>query len=69
MKLTPEQEKWLDWLIEHGGSGYVDRYGRIVAGGSVSVQGASVSWMKLLAAGLISGRDGRIFATSLHEDA
>ena len=61
--MTDGQEKWLKWLHERGGSGYVDQYGRVVAGGEQSPQGAMVAWLKLVAAGYISGGQDRVQIT------
>lgn len=61
--LTPDQKKWLRWLDERGGTGYVDRYGRIVASGEVSAQGASVAWLNLFCKGMISGSQDRLAIT------
>ena len=63
MKLTPEQQKWLAWLRERGGRGFLDRYGRIVASGETSPQGACTAWLNLCAKGLLSGQDGVLSIT------
>jgi hypothetical protein len=63
MKLTDSQDRYLRWLVNHGGSGYLDKHSRVVAGGEVIPQGAWPSWMHLLAKGLITGGDGRITVT------
>ena len=63
MTLTEAQDRNLRWLVGHGGSGYLDKYGRVVAGGEVSPQGSWPSWMHLLAKGLITGGEGRIAVT------
>lgn len=62
---TADQQRHLRWLIEKGGSGYIDRYGRVVAGGEVRNQGTFVSWLKLLSYGHIAGSNDRIFVTDL----
>lgn len=64
MTHTENQIIWLRWLQENGGSGYVDRYGRLVSGGQVSAQGAAVSWLKLIAAGLVTGGEDRLQITT-----
>jgi hypothetical protein len=33
LALTDRQQFWLDWLTEKGGSGVIDGYGRVQAGG------------------------------------
>jgi hypothetical protein len=63
MGLTPDQRKWALWLRERGGSGYLDRYGRLIAGGEQSPQGAQISWLFLLARGYLTGGDERISIT------
>lgn len=65
MRLTKEQQKWLDWLRERGGSGYLDRFGRLVAAGETSPQGATVCWLNLVAKGLITGGMDRLAAVPL----
>ncbi len=69
MKLTDKQAKWLNWLKERGGSGYLDAYGRVVAGGEVSPQGAMVCWMKMIAGGYVRGGDDRLSVVELPETA
>ena len=63
MTLTDAQSKNLNWLVDRGGSGYLDRYSRLVAGGEVAAHGSWPSWMHLMAKGLISGGEGRITVT------
>ena len=61
--MTKGQEHWLNWLKKHGGSGHVDRYGRVVAGGEVSPQGALICWIHLVAEGAVWGDHGRLHGT------
>lgn len=63
MNITDAQFKNLLWLSKRGGSGYIDRYGRVVAGGETAPQGAYVAWLKMIADGLVSGGDGRLQIT------
>ena len=44
MKLTDAQNEKLEWLHKQGGSGYLDKHGRMVAGGA-QVTGASPALM------------------------
>jgi hypothetical protein len=60
-KLSEAEAKAIKWLKGLGGSGYVDRYGRVCAGGEVYSQGAYGCWMRLIACGIIVGKDDRIF--------
>ena len=62
MELTVDQAKWFDWLTERGGRGFLDRWGRVVAAGETSPQGATVAWLNLVAKGLLVGKDGLLFA-------
>lgn len=63
MTLTDAQFRNLKWLYDKGGSGYIDRYGRVVAGGDVAPQGAYVAWLRMISEGLIAGDNGRIEVT------
>lgn len=47
------------WLRDRGGSGLIDRYGRLVAAGEVATFDAS-TWLRLVAAGKLAGNEGRI---------
>jgi len=53
MKLTDAQRTNLRWLHGHGGSGYLDRHGRVVAGGETRPQGSWICWLNLIANGLV----------------
>jgi hypothetical protein len=63
MKLTDSQAAWLRWLAERGGSGYLDRYGRVNAQGENAPRAAWPAWMNLVAAGLLAGGDQRLTIT------
>lgn len=63
--ITNEQLDCLEWFSVRGGSGYVDRYGRVVAGGEASNRNKFPAWLKLVAAGYITGGEDRLKVTSL----
>jgi len=63
MKLTDAQNEKLEWLHTQGGSGYLDKHGRMVAGGDHMPQGCWPVWLNLVAHGLIAGGDGRLTIT------
>lgn len=65
MTLTPDQQKWLEWLKARGGRGFLDRWGRVVAAGETSPQGAIVAWLNLAAKGQIFGRNGVLHVNEL----
>ena len=60
MSLTKAQIRAVKWLNERGGSGVLDRYGRLVAGGEVASSVHPTTWLRLVAAGIIQGREGRL---------
>lgn len=59
--LTVDQKKWLDWIRERGGSGVLDRYGRLMAGGERTPQGAQISLLFLVAKGYLRGHENRLY--------
>jgi hypothetical protein len=61
-KLTDRQKHWLDWLIAQGGSGVLDGYGRLQAGGETSPVGAMIAWLMLIQKGYVVGYAGRLHA-------
>lgn len=63
--LTDAQFQKLLWLHERGGSGYIDRFGRICACGEHLPAGAFPALINLVANGMLSGAEGRIFVTPL----
>lgn len=63
MKLTDAQYEKLAWLHRQGGSGYLDKHGRVIAGGEHMPQGCWPAWMNLVANGMIAGADGRLAIT------
>ncbi len=60
MHLTKSQERAIEWLKERGGSGILDRYGRLVAGGEVASQFHPTTWLRLVAVGAVRGEGGRL---------
>lgn len=65
--MTDAQKSALQWLKSRGGNGYLDRYGRVVAGGDFRPQGTWTAWMNLMAWGMIAGSEGRVFITDAGE--
>ena len=65
--MTEEQLKALCWLRERGGSGYLDRYGRVNAQGEAAPRGSWIAWLNLIASGLIVGGDRRLTVTEAGE--
>ena len=64
MQLTKAQERAIKWLEERGGSGVLDRYGRLVAGGEVASQFHPTTWLRLVAGGALRGGSGRLTGTT-----
>lgn len=66
--MTDAQRELYEWLRKQGGSGVIDRYGRVVAGGEVKPQGHFCSWLNLIANGQVAGKDGRLFIVQTGQD-
>ena len=64
MKLTEAQYRNLRWLVDNGGSGYIDKHGRVVAGGKTASQGSWISWLHLIVKELIEGHEQRLRVTA-----
>jgi hypothetical protein len=62
MKLSKAQFTWLKWLHDNGGSGYLDSH-KVIAGGEPSTFGSAISFLRLVVAGAIEGKDGRLVIT------
>ncbi len=60
IKLTKAQVRAVKWLQERGGSGVLDRYGRLVAAGEVATSVHPTTWLRLVAGGMLSGQNGRL---------
>lgn len=58
--LTAAQKRALNWLEDHNGSGVIDRYGYIIAGGERGSKFAAETWLRLAVAGYVTCGDGRI---------
>jgi hypothetical protein len=69
LKMTPDQSKWLQWLVERGSSGVLDRFGRVMAGGDRAPQGSQTAWLGLVAKGYVAGQEDRIQVTPLGQGA
>lgn len=65
-KLTTAMSRALVALHDGGGSGVIDRYGRIVVGGLLLSYKAD-TFLRLASFNLIRGRNGRLFLTDLAE--
>jgi hypothetical protein len=68
MKLTEAQHNDLLWLYRMGGSGHLDRYGRLVAGGETKNQGSTVAWLNLVIKGMIVGGEDRLVVSDKGRD-
>jgi hypothetical protein len=64
MKVTQPMQLALDWLSERGGQAIIDRYGRLVASGDVRAQSDASTWLRLVAAGKVTGQGGRLYLAS-----
>lgn len=64
--MNKAQTRALEFLAERGGSGIIDKYGRILAQGETEDgRGgfATATWLRLIAREYIGGAGGRIFIT------
>lgn len=62
-KLTEPQGRHLRWFYIHGGTGTIDSYGCVLAGGERSRMGSQGLFLVLLARGYLAINDGRISIT------
>ena len=60
MALSKPLQRAMDWLTERGGSGVVDCYGRVLAGGEVATHIDSTTWLRLVSKGALWGEGGRV---------
>jgi len=58
--MTRAQHRALRWLNDRGGSGVLDRYGRVVAGGEAAGHISPTTWLRLTAQGDVYGVRGRL---------
>ena len=63
VKLTTAQQRAVKWLSERNGSGVLDRYGRLVAGGDVATQIHPTTWLRLVVAEMVVGHARRLYLT------
>lgn len=65
-RLPRPHQSILAAFAEAGGAGDLDMHGRITCGPTRHVmQGDTVAWLKLVAAGMVQGEEGRIMLTEL----
>ena len=61
--MTEAMRRAVQWLKERGGSGVIDRHGRVLAAGEVASHIAAETWLRLVGESLVSGSLGRIQIT------
>lgn len=59
MMMTAAMKRAERWLSDRGGSGILDRYGRMVARGEVATQYDASTWLRLVATGHVQASGGR----------
>lgn len=64
--LTDAMKKALNWLNERGGSGVIDKYGRLLAGGEIATSIDNATWLRLVEAGFLAGGDKRLTVVDTH---
>ena len=62
-RLSKAQDRALKWLQERGGTGTVDRYGRVLAAGETCPTDPA-TWLRLVAVGRIEGWGSRLRVVS-----
>lgn len=60
--LTPVQQRAIQWLYERNGSGVIDRFGYIVAGGDRS-KSDPATWLRLVSLGHMFGGGARLYVS------
>lgn len=60
MTITEPMRTAYAWLVERGGSGVLDRYGRMLAAGERAARFDSSTWLRLVACGALRGSGGRL---------
>lgn len=61
--ITDTMHKRMQWLADRGGSGVIDKYGRVVAEGQNTYSTYNGTWLKLVAFGFLTGGQGRLSLT------
>lgn len=63
--ITAEMERSMDkavqWLTDRGGSGVMDRFGRVLAMGDAAINVDGVTWLRCIFSGRLGVESGRIF--------
>lgn len=62
--MTNAQQRALRFLHKGGGSGVIDKYGRLLVAGETEGFNPQ-TWLRLVASGHVKGEDGRICITKL----
>lgn len=62
--MSKAQQRALRFLYDGGGSGVIDRYGRLLVAGETKGFNPQ-TWLRLVASGHVQGGDGRISITNL----
>jgi len=67
-QLSDAQLRALKWLKERGGSGVINRYGRLLAAGEVARQFDASTWLRLAVAGYVHCADYRVSLSAVGSD-
>lgn len=58
---TDAQKRAMKWLSDRGGSGVLDRYGRVMAAGEVASHIHPTTWLRLMTMSEVGGALKRIY--------
>ena len=58
--MTDTMRRAIAWLRARGGSGVVDRYGRVLAAGEVATHIDSATWLRLAIEGVLKFEERRL---------